>query len=228
MDDGGMTAISSAALASTRRSWHRLAEHVLAAGQFDAAGTIRLRPAPGGFQTVVGVDGRQLAVDGDDMVVLDGSGRRSTPITTLRAAAAFADVRPGLRGSYAAATSADLDAPLAIDREHARLLAGWYALGDAALRRLAAAVDAAPEPVLWPEHLDVSVTLDAVTYGCSPGDDQVPEPYLYVSPHEGPPTDDPFWNSPFGAVATSAEISTVEDAVAFFQHGRTLTDRSRT
>lgn len=220
-----MTA-SSTALARTRQSWHRLAEHVLAAGQFDAAGTIRLRPVPGGFGTVVGVDGRHLAVDGTELVVSDGAGRRSAPLTTLRAAAAFAGVRPGLRGSYPATTPGDLDSPLPVDGDAARMLAGWYALGDAALRRLAAELGAAGEPVLWPEHLDVAVTVDATTYGCSPGDGYVDEPYLYVSPAAGPPAGDPFWNQPFGAAVTAGEIPTVEDAVAFYRQGRTRQDRS--
>ena len=60
-----MTVIDAPDLVRTRDSWHRVAEHVLAAGQFGDAGTIRLRPYPGGFSTVVGVKGRQLAVFGD-------------------------------------------------------------------------------------------------------------------------------------------------------------------
>src|SRR4051812_22491740 len=110
-----MTLTTSPALAETRAGWHRVAEHVLAAGQFAAAGTIRLRTWPGGFATAVWVDGRQLAVVGDQLVVVRGPVLRSRPLTTLRAAAAFAGVRPGLSGSYPPATSADLDAPLAVD-----------------------------------------------------------------------------------------------------------------
>src|SRR4051812_11497840 len=123
-----MTAAASTALARTRESWHRLAEHVLGAGQFAAAGTIRLRPAPEGFQTAVGIDGRHVAVAGDRLVVLDADQRRSTPLTTVGAAAAFAGVIPGLTGSYPPVTSSDPDAPLTVDPEAARLLAAWYAL----------------------------------------------------------------------------------------------------
>jgi glucose 1-dehydrogenase len=39
--------------------------------------------------------------------------------------------------------------------------------------------------VLWPEHLDLAVTVDAVNYGVSPGDDAVPAPYLYGGSPEG-------------------------------------------
>src|SRR5215217_3470030 len=137
-------------LVETRRGWHRVAEHVLAAGQFAAAGTIALRPWPGGFATTVGVSGRRLAVVGDQLVVVDGDSKRSRPLTTLGRAAEFAGVEPGLRGTYPPATSADLAAPLRIDGAAARRLADWYALGDAALRSFAAAVGQPAEPVLWP------------------------------------------------------------------------------
>jgi hypothetical protein len=76
--------------------------------------------------------------------------------------------------------------------------------------------------VLWPEHLDLALTLDAVNYGCSPGDDAIPAPYLYVGPHDGPPRTDAYWNAPFGAAVTAGGIRTTADAVDFFQHGRSL------
>src|SRR6476619_5229943 len=103
------------ALVATRDSWHRVAEHVLAAGQFAASGTIRLRPVPGGFATTAGVDGRQLAVVGTSLVVTDGSARRTAPLTTVAELADVAGVRPGLAGSYPPATPAAPDAPLAAD-----------------------------------------------------------------------------------------------------------------
>ena len=215
----------SSALAKTRTGWHRVAEHVLAAGQFAATGTIRLRVLPGGFGTVADVDGRQLAVDGAEFVVLDGGDRRTTALTSVADCAAFAGIEPGLRGSYSPATPFDPDAPLHIDGTANRLLAGWFALGDAALRRFA---EGATEPVLWPEHFDVGITVDAVNYGCSPGDDAIPEPYLYVGPHEGPvDPDDPFWNAPFGAAITADEVADIESALAFFERGRSLVAHSR-
>ena len=212
-------------LAATRTAWHRVAEHVLAAGQFAAAGRIELRISPGGFSTVVGIDGRQLAVVGSDLVVDDGNQRRTAPLTTVAACAAFAGVRPGLRGSYSPTTAPDPVAPLRIDDDAARLLAAWFTLGDAALRRFGGA---AGEPVLWPEHFDVGITVDAVNYGCSPGDETIPEPYLYVGPHEGPPAPgDTFWNAPFGAAATAEEVRDIDAALVFFERGRSLVAESR-
>jgi hypothetical protein len=224
-----MTLTTTQRLTETRTSWHRVAEHVLAAGQFADAGTIRLRPVPGGIGTARGIAGRQLAIVGDELLVLgtDGS-RRSEHLTTLRAAAAFAGVFPGLRGSYPPATSADPDADLPVDAAAARVLADWFALGDAALRRFAEVLGRDEDPVLWPEHLDLGITLDAVNYGCSPGDAAISEPYLYVGPHAGPPARDSFWNAPFGAAVTAGRIHGVDDAVDFFTQGRNRIEGSRT
>jgi hypothetical protein len=224
-----MTLTTPQRLIETRTSWHRVAEHVLAAAQFADAGTIRLRIWAGGIATVRGVAGRQLAVVGDALVVVEPDGsRRSAPLTTLAAAAAFAGVTPGLRGSYPPATPDDLDTPLPVDTAAARVLADWYALGDAALRRFADVLGRPQDPVLWPEHLDVGITVDEVNYGCSPGDDTFDGPYLYVGPHDGPPARDAFWNAPFGATVTADRIRRVDDAVDFYGQGRQLTDRSRT
>jgi hypothetical protein len=223
-----MTLTRSAALTRTRDSWHRVAEHVLAAGQFAASGTIRLRQSPGGFSTTAGVEGRQLAVDGLVLVVSERGARRAAPLTTVGALAAFAEVRPGLSGSYTPATPPDPHLPLTCDPDAAGILARWFALGDAALRRFADRTGRPQEPVLWPEHLDLGITLDAVNYGCSPGDARIAEPYLYVGPHAGPPARDDFWNEPFGAVITVGRIHGVDDAVDFFTQGRELIDRSGT
>jgi hypothetical protein len=225
-----MTLMSSATLVQTRESWHRVAEHVLAAGQFAASGTIKLRPYPGGFATTAGIAGRQLAVVGNRLEVLDADSARSEPLTTLGQAARFAGVELGLRGSYPPATSADPDTPLVIDLAAARWLADWFELADAALRRFAEEVGQPMDPVLWPEHFDLGVAVDMVNHGCSPGDAAMPTPYLYVGPHEGPPSDDPFWNTSFGATVAPPMIGTADDAIAFFARGhrQVLSDRSDT
>src|ERR687885_2410690 len=95
-----MTLRTSADPVATREAWHRVAEHVLAAGQFAAAGTIRLRPVPGGLGTTVGIGGRQLTVTADGVTVLEAGRRCSAPLTTLRQVAAFAGVPPGGRGRH--------------------------------------------------------------------------------------------------------------------------------
>ncbi|NYJ08561.1 hypothetical protein [Petropleomorpha daqingensis] len=225
-----MTLSTTPALLETRAAWHRVAEHVLAAGQFASTGEIRLRPYPSGFSTVDGVDGRQIAVVGDELAVLDGDTTRYHPLTTVGDAARFAGVEPGLRGSYPPATSADPDAPLRIDRGAARVLADWYALADAALRRFAEDLGEPADPILWPEHFDLGITVDATNYGASPGDSAFDDPYFYVGPHEGPTSMHDFWNTPFGAAVPAHRIPTTDHAVAFCWEGRNRIriDRSTT
>ncbi|MEP7019942.1 MAG: hypothetical protein ABI808_04775 [Pseudonocardiales bacterium] len=214
-------------LAETRDAWHRVAEHVLAAGQYADTGEISLRPVPGGFQTTHELaDGRRLGVVGTELVVLTQSGAtRSASMTTVRAAAEFAQVVPGLPSSvYPPATPLELDAPLRIDAVAARVLADWYALGDRALRRFAGDVgaDTGAEPILWPEHFDVGISVDDVDYGASPGDNQIDEPYVYVSASAARRSNDPFWNAPFGGYRPNRDIGTVAAALAYFHAGHGL------
>ena len=97
----------------------------------------------------------------------------------------------------------------------------WHALGDDALRRWASVLDpAAPAgATLWPEHFDVAIEVDAITYGASPGDDDIVEPYLYVGTPADRRSSDRFWNAPFGAASSWVAISDAPDAVRFFQSG---------
>jgi hypothetical protein len=229
----GSTDCSPARLAVTRAGLHRVAEHVLAAARYAEAGRIGLMPSPGGFRTPpFGPDGGFIAVEGTDLVVGGAAGTRRTVLTTIRAAAEFAGTTPGAPSQvYKPATPLNLDEPLMIDPDAARLLAEWYQLGAQAMSRLAAEI-AGDQPgavVLWPEHFDVGMTAAAINYGASPGDDQIPEPYLYVSPHEGlPPGDSAFWNVPFGAARTFRQIGTVAEAAAFFRDGRARTRAAAT
>jgi hypothetical protein len=225
-----MTLTTAAALVETRESWHRVAEHVLAAGQFAASGTIRLRPYPGGFATTVGVAGRQLAVVDDRIAVIEGASNRSEQFTTLGRAAEFAGVTLGLRDSYTPVTPVEPDAPLHVDPVAATRLADWFALADVALRRFTEEQGQPMEPVLWPEHFDLGVVLERVNHGFSPGDAAMPQPYLYVGPHEGPPSDHPFWNASFGASIAISRIGSPDGAVAFYAQGhqQALEDRSGT
>ena len=53
---------------------------------------------------------------------------------------------------------------------------------------------------LWPEHFDVATELgseergERAAYGASPGDDEHPEPYLYVAPWTARPEGE-LWNA---------------------------------
>jgi hypothetical protein len=208
--------------AATRDALHQVAEHVLAAIQYAQTGDIRLGYLPRGFTTTAPLRGeRRAMVIGSDLVVMDPVGRRSTPLSTVGAAAAFLGISPGLpRSAYQPATPLRPDEPLQIDAATATSLHNWYGLADAGLRAFATEVGAGRlRPVLWPEHFDLAIAVDAVNYGASPGDQHVEQPYLYVGPHGGPPSQDDFWNADFGAVVTIAEIPSPDAALAFFRRG---------
>jgi hypothetical protein len=212
--------------ADTRQSLHALAEHVLCAARYHAIGRIGLTVVDDGFATPpFGDDDRTVGVEGTDLVVRAGGQERRAPITTLRAAGELAGVAPGAPCNvFKPTTPCDLDAPLLVDAGAARRLAGWYALGDEALRRLTREIadDQPSDVTLWPEHFDVGIRAGEVNYGASPGDAQVPEPYLYVGPTglDLAATGDSFWNQPFGATMTWEDVRSVEDAVEFFRQGR--------
>jgi hypothetical protein len=196
----------------TRQSWHAVAELVLAGPQLRRSDTIRLRVVPGGFATVSQPD---LRVLGGTLEYPGGSANIDG--RTCHELAAAAGVQAGAPGIYKDGTGADPAAPARIDVEAASRLADVFALGDAALRSFAPALT----PVLWPEHFDVSVTVAQVTFGVSPGDEYLDEPYAYVGPPQPPqPRTGAFWNAPFGAARPMSELSDVDSVVAFFERGR--------
>jgi hypothetical protein len=208
---------------NTLGSLHALAEHVVAAALYAETGRIGLRVGPGGFSTPrFADDGRIVGVDHVEFVVASAEGTRRAPLSTLGAAAQLAGVAAGAPTSvYTPTTVCDPDAPLDIDPVSANAVAQWHALGDDALRRWAALLDPATpaHATLWPEHFDVAIEVDGITYGASPGDDDIAEPYLYVSTPADRRSSDRFWNAPFGAMCSWEAISNGPDAVRFFQSG---------
>jgi hypothetical protein len=201
------------ALIRTRRSWHGLAELVLAGPQYRRSGTIRLRITPGGFATI---KDPELRVAGDHL--LAGDRRLAVAGQTYAGLAEQVGVVVGRpEGLYADGSGADPDDPIDLSSEAVQRLAEAFGRGDAALRAFAPS----QTPVLWPEHFDVGVTVDEVNYGLSPGDSYLAEPYAYVGPHraaEG--LGGSFWNAPFGAARSLRELSDVDAVVRFFTDGR--------
>lgn len=193
---------------TTRRSLHGVAELLIAGPQHRAHGTIRLRVTPGGFGGVaapVRVEGAELVWDGG-RAPLTGSYR------ALAAVAGIAD--PGAPDSYTDTSGVGLDEDIAVDAAAAAGIAGWFARGDAGLRAFAPDV----EPVLWPEHFDLAITLDEVNYGLSPGDGGHAAPYAYVGPWT--PREGGFWNVSFGALRPAPELPDAGAVAAFFAEGR--------
>ena len=208
----GGTRMDEAMLVATRRSLHGVAELVIAGPQFRTQESIELRVRPGGFggrRSSVGVDGHDLVWDG---------GRLRLEGTCRELAGATGQQISDLADVYAGGSGVDPDEPLALDSEALGQLLAWFGRGDAALRTFASDV----EPVLWPEHFDVGITVGEVNYGASPGDSTHTGPYAYVGPwtrREGE-----FWNAPFGALRDASELPDVDALVTFFEAGRDASD----
>ena len=213
--------------AATRHSLQALAEHVLVPARHAANGKIGLRFTYHGFGTPFFADDRQVRVEDADLV--DCEQRR--PVATLRLAARFAGVPPSYdTGVYTPTTSPDADEPLTVDPAAARALGMWFGFCASVLEQVrdeATALDAPSRVQLWPEHFDIAVDLGPdgarANYGGSPGDDDHPEPYLYVGPWE--PRSGPFWNEPFGASLSYAELVAGADPLAFLRQGKELLAR---
>jgi hypothetical protein len=194
----------------TRRSLHAVAELVLAGPQHAAYGTIRLRVLPGGFGGVslpVRVEGHDLVWDGGRMP-LGG---------TCRDLAAAAGLEPTAPGIYDDVSGVDPDEPLSVDPDVLDALLEWFERSDAALRAFAPD----HEPVLWPEHFDLGITIDEVNYGVSPGDSGHELPYAYVGPWTARTGE--FWNASFGALRPATEFDDAGAVAAFFAEGRAAT-----
>jgi hypothetical protein len=199
----------------TRRSLHAVAEQLLSGPQYRTSGTIRLQVTPGGFATVarppLAVTPASLRA-GDLDLPLDGA--------TIASLAGAAGIEPGPpEGLYSDYTGFGVDEQLSVDPAVAGELFAALNRGDAALRRLAPDAN----PVLWPEHFDLALAIDDVTYGVSPGDDHLGDPYAYVAPWAA--RTGPFWNAPFGAARPLRDLPG-EALDTFFGEGRTLTQRA--
>jgi hypothetical protein len=76
-------------------------------------------------------------------------------------------------------------------------LARWFTVGDGLVRAVAAGWPGAAPVRVWPHHFDVGSVLPlgggkgapTIGVGLSPGDEEIAEPYLYVTPLPRPPAD---------------------------------------
>jgi hypothetical protein len=200
----------SSPLATSRRSWHGVAELLLAGPQYRQSQTIRLRITPGGFATVqepdLRVEGTTLVIEGERVAM---PGHTCAGLSVLTGAPAGSP--PDL---YKDGSGVDPEEALHFDDQAIAALASAFELGDAALRAFASD----QTPVLWPEHFDVGISVNEVNYGVSPGDGFLGEPYAYVGPWQR--REGEFWNAPFGAVRPIRELSDVDAVVAFLTEGR--------
>jgi len=202
-------AVDTPTVERTRRALHAVAEHVLAGPEYRISKRIALRVVPGGFATLLPpnlrVEGATL-VGGDQRLPISGA----SPAELAHAVG----VDGGPPGIYRDGSGVELDELLDADAAAAAWIAECYRLGDAGLRALAPG----EEPVLWPEHFDVGITVGEVNYGVSPGDGHHADPYAYVGPHQRRAGG--FWNAPFGAVRSMRSLTSPDQMLAFFIEGR--------
>ena len=219
----------------TREAGRTLACYVLAPARKAVDGRIGLRATGDGFGTpLFGEHARRLVVRANQLVLEeDGRVVARQLITTVRAAADLAGIEPVADpGVGADLPPFEPDAALAVDPDAADALGRWYALVDMAvvdLREELVRRGDASEPTLWPEHFDLAFNWgpDAtrrVNLGGSPGDATSADPYLYVGPWDKDSyACDRYWNAPFGAVRSYADVAGEKDpraaAVAFFRDG---------
>lgn len=174
-----------------REVLHAVAERTVAPARRDVNGKIGLRYTRGGFGTPFFGADEQVRVEGTELVRVRGGQEAS------RAAI------PGVEAADAAA------------------LADWYGFVTWVLEELRAG--AGPEldasrVQLWPEHFDLAADLGRetagarATYGGSPGDDDHPEPYLYVLPLGAAPRGELWQSSGFaGAELPYAQLRAADD-----------------
>ncbi len=148
----------------------------------------------------------QVRVDGADLVLARDGEERRVELTSLAAGGA-------LLGSELLPDGVPEDSsPLEIDPEAARRLAALYSFGATVLERFRTSLKASAEASdinLWPEHFDIAFEAgseaagERSNYGASPGDEDHPEPYLYVGPWTARPQGE-LWNA---SAFTGAELT---------------------
>lgn len=219
-----------AELVATRVALHRLSAYVIAPVRYMATGRFGLRALPGGFGTP-SFDDRVVRVHGSQLIDQHRDEIRSEPITTLQNAADFlgSTIDPETAAEHDTPPLGDTDDDLRIDEESSTFLGEWFMMAFEALevvRSDDAAVDASPAQ-LWPGHFDAAIDEGdedhRASYGASPGDASVSEPYLYVSawwPDKiALDRDDPEWNAtsfvgsmlPFSEFLSGSPVSTAAD-----------------
>ena len=218
-DDTSPPDVATADVVTARLGLHAVAEFVLAGPQWRTSGTIRLAVTEDGFATIrppaPGIE--RLAVRGAALV-REPDGLTVPLAGPFQELASTLGIRSGAPDDVYPPTSVppeSLDLPaIGVDTVLHALI-----LGDQALRALTATTEQTGlEPVLWPEHFDVSLTLDEVNFGISPGDAEHPLPYAYVGPWSVPRG--AFWNEPFGAARALQDFDDVTAVTDFLLEGK--------
>lgn len=178
-----------ASLTATRVALHRLAAYVIAPARHATTGKFGLRWTLGGFGTPFFGADRQIRVVGNLLIDQLGDSARTMRLTTLREAAAFlaCDIDEATAAEEDSPPLGNIDELLPVDPAGAAFLGDWFGMAFAALERLRADPESVrpSRPQLWPGHFDPAIEEGdddrRASYGASPGDQVIDEPYLYTS-----------------------------------------------
>jgi hypothetical protein len=226
------------AYTGTRLALHRLVVYAASPARQRVNGKMALRWTFGGLGTPFFGDDEQVRIAGARLVRQRGPAAEAAAITTLNQAAELVlDGPPDLAWAepFDVPPAGDLDERLAIDPDATAFLGDWFGFAWSVLEELRAepASTGASRTQLWPEHFDAAFDClpedRRCTFGASPGDADVPEPYLYVLPwrfDEAPASE--LWNAtsfrgailPFGRLVDAADQRAA--ALAFLRRGRAL------
>ena len=172
--------------ATSRSGFHFIAEQLIKPKrELETGNEIALRFTAGGFGTPPWEEGEasgspgQARVEGTEVVLLSGGREERRPADDPASAADMLGIDPPELGELTL-----------LGADSAAALADWFAFGTVVLAELIDRhPDLDPAPIrLWPEHFDVATELGSepdgsrANFGASPGDDEHPEPYLYVGP----------------------------------------------
>ena len=229
-----------------REELRRIATHILARARHAASGRFSLEPSIGGFgtPTFTTADGtlRRLRVTTaggaylvDEQINTAGATARYFPLFDTSIAALADAIGVDLDTDFSVGHDTpgvgDRNRPIRVDPLAVSTIGEWYALGSIAIDQSVAALTAGAVSVarVWPEHFDLGTDVEVApgrrcNLGASPGDRPHPDPYLYVGPWgDERPGDDGYWNAPFGAVCSRADIvntdAPLNTAAAFFHDG---------
>jgi hypothetical protein len=196
---------------TTRDALHRVAEELVAPAR-KPHNEIALRQTPGGFGTppFEFEDERlQVRVEDGELVLSRDQREERAELASLAQASEL--LGPELLPD---GLPSDTE-PLGIDPLAADRVADYYAFAAELLRYFRGSLPpeaAASDINLWPEHFDIAFEAGSeaagqrANYGASPGDEDHPEPYLYVGPWNGE-VKGPLWNA---TSFTGAELSYAE------------------
>jgi hypothetical protein len=220
----------------TRLALHRVAVYVVSPARRHANGKIALRWTCGGIGTPFFGGEEQVRVVGTNLVRQQADRARVEPVTTLAAAAAHVLAGPpdvAWTEGFDVPSAGDPEEQLRVDPEAASFLGDWFGFAWSVLED----VRADPESIetsrvqLWPEHFDAAFDClpgdRRATFGASPGDASIEQPYLYVLPADvdSAPASD-VWNSDTfrGALLPLNRLVDTPDqrgaALAFFRRCR--------